>query len=87
MTNPKMKPCPKCDSADALAVYKYDNGWQHVECDGCFYLGPGSGNRRDAIRLHNSEHEERRNGFLGAPRDPKTNCGAPDTLASQKAEG
>lgn len=66
MADPKMNSCPKCDSDEALAVYKYDNGWQHVECDDCFYLGPGSGNRRDAIRLHNAEREDRRIDYLAS---------------------
>lgn len=54
-TNPKMKPCPNCGSGDYLAVYKYDNGWQHVECDNgpCHYFGPGEGSIRQAIKSHN----------------------------------
>lgn len=62
MTNPKMKPCPKCGSADHLDVYTYDNGWCHVECDNgfnvradaCHYLGPGEGSIRQAIKSHNA---------------------------------
>ncbi len=53
MTNPKMKPCPKCGTDEALAVYKYDSGWRHVECDECMYLGPGEGSVRQAIKAHN----------------------------------
>jgi hypothetical protein len=51
MTYPKMKPC-KCGNPD-VAVYGYENGWKHVECDKCHYLGPGAGNIRQAIRDHN----------------------------------
>lgn len=55
MTAPKIKDCPKCDApGDCLAVYTYDSGWRHVECDGCYYLGPGAGNIVQAIRLHNA---------------------------------
>lgn len=54
MTNQKMKPCPKCNSTDHLGVYSYDNGWKHVECDKCFYLGPGEGSVRQAIKSHNA---------------------------------
>jgi hypothetical protein len=59
-TNPKMKPCPKCKSAEYLAVYKYDSGWCHVECDRptCnFYLGPGEGSIRQAIKAHNAKSD------------------------------
>lgn len=56
-TNQKMKPCPKCNTADYLAVYKYDSGWQYVECDNAackgFYRGPGEGSTRQAIKSHN----------------------------------
>ncbi len=54
-TNPKMKPCPNCGKDDYLAVYKYDSGWQYVECDngGCWYRGPGAGSIRAAIKSHN----------------------------------
>jgi len=52
-TNPKMKPCPNCGTASAIAVYKYDHGWQHVECDKCDYLGPGCGSQRQAIKAYN----------------------------------
>ncbi len=58
MGNPKMAPCPKCKTADYLAVYKYDSGRQYVECakPGCsFYRGPGSGSIRGAIKLHNAQ--------------------------------
>jgi Zn ribbon nucleic-acid-binding protein len=55
MTNPKMQPCPKCGSAEYLAVYTYYNGWRHVECvaPSCSYLGPGEGSIRAAIKSHN----------------------------------
>lgn len=63
-TNPKMKPCPHCGTADYLAVYKYDSGWQYVECDnakctGNFYRGPGEGSIRQAIKSHNAKVAER----------------------------
>lgn len=48
----KMNPCPKCGSQD-VAVHRYDNGWRHVECDECDYLGPGEGSIADAIMAHN----------------------------------
>lgn len=53
MSNPKIKPCPQCGDAD-LFVYAYDNGWRHVECDTCFYLGPGEGSIRASIKSHNA---------------------------------
>jgi hypothetical protein len=55
-TNPKMKPCPRCGSAEHLAVYSYEtSGARHVECDNgtCQYLGPGEGSIRAAIKAHN----------------------------------
>jgi hypothetical protein len=52
VTVQKLKPCPKCGEAN-LPIYKYESGWQHVECDECFYLGPGGGSRVSAARLHN----------------------------------
>ena len=52
-TDPKLMPCLRCDTDEFLSVYKYESGWQHVECDKCFYLGPASGSRRWAIKLHN----------------------------------
>lgn len=58
MTYPKIKPCPKC--GDEVTVYKYDSGWQHVECDNCLYFGPGEGNRLQAIRSHNARCDEAR---------------------------
>lgn len=57
MSYPKMLPCPRCLSTEHLAVYSYDNGWRHVECDSpdcpAFYLGPGEGSIRQAIESHN----------------------------------
>ena len=58
MTYPKIKPCPICDQIDEIGVYTYEHGWKHVECDRCFYLGPGEGRIRDAIRSHNAKREE-----------------------------
>lgn len=59
-TNPKMKPCPHCNTADYLAVYKYENGWCYVECDnskcaGNFYRGPAETSARQAIKSHNDK--------------------------------
>lgn len=56
MTYQKMIACPKCGSAEFLGVCAYESGWRHVECDapGCRYFGPGEGNKRDAIKAHNS---------------------------------
>lgn len=55
MSYQKIKVCPNCGCAgDQLGVYKYDNGWVHVECDSCHYLGPGEGNIGQAIKSHNA---------------------------------
>lgn len=55
MTNQKIKACPDCGRAgEELTVYKYDSGWKHVECDGCYYFGPGEGSIRQAIKSHNA---------------------------------
>lgn len=55
MTYPKIRPCPDCGNAgDELGIYAYDNGWRHVECDACYYLGPGEGNITQAIWSHNA---------------------------------
>ena len=53
MTDQKIRPCPTCGKSDRLYVFKYDSGWQHVECDHCGYMGHGEGSRREAIRSHN----------------------------------
>lgn len=54
MTYPKIAACPKCGaSGDDLTVYTYESGWRHVECDDCYYLGPGEGNILQALRAHN----------------------------------
>lgn len=57
MTAPKMKPCPKCGKTENLSVYKYDSGWQYVECDsgGCWYRGPGEGSILAAIKSYNAK--------------------------------
>ena len=57
-TDPKLKPCPTCKTTDNLAVYKYEHGWQHVECDKCFKLGPGEGSRRQAIKSWNERGQD-----------------------------
>lgn len=56
MSYQKIRPCPKCGS-DAVSVYKYDSGWQYVECDGpsCCYRGTGKGSIKEAIKAHNAE--------------------------------
>ncbi len=55
MAYPKMKPCPECKDTVGLSVFTYDNGWRHVECVKCDYLGPGCGSILSAIRHHNKE--------------------------------
>ena len=50
---PKMEPCPRCQSSEYLAVYTYDSGGRHVECNQCFYLGPAEGSIRQAVKSHN----------------------------------
>ncbi len=54
MTNPKIKPCPQCRSDEHMAIYTYESGWRHVECDKCYYLGPGEGSKLAAIKSHNA---------------------------------
>lgn len=53
MSYQKIRPCPKCGSEN-LSVYKYDSGRQYVECNSCWYRGPGEGSIRAAIKLHNT---------------------------------
>lgn len=53
-TPQKLKPCPLCGS-DRLAIYVYDHGWRHVDCDECGYLGPGEGSMIAAARSHNAK--------------------------------
>jgi len=65
-TNPKLKPCPKCDSADSLEVYVYESGWRYVECDNCWYRGPAEGSVRQAIKSHNAQRDQRREDYLAA---------------------
>lgn len=54
MTYPKIKPCPKCNSDDYIAVYTYESGWSRVECDKCHGIFSCEGRKLDAIREHNS---------------------------------
>jgi uncharacterized metal-binding protein (TIGR02443 family) len=54
MTKPKIKPCPKCQSDERIAVYVYESGWRHVECTKCNYFGPGEGSIIAAIKSHNA---------------------------------
>lgn len=56
MTDQKLKPCPRCKTDENLHVFKYESGWRHVECVECDYLGPGKGNRRQAIKSHNETY-------------------------------
>lgn len=57
MSNPKMKDCPICGTDDNLAVYTYEAGNRHVECNTCFYLGPAGVSIKQAIKLHNERVE------------------------------
>ncbi|WP_100962618.1 hypothetical protein [Bosea sp. FBZP-16] len=52
-TIPKLAPCPGCGETDGLDVYKYESGWRYVECDLCWYHGPGEGSIREAVKSHN----------------------------------
>lgn len=54
-TRQKMKPCPNCKTAVHLAVYSYEEhgNVKHVECDKCYYLGPGKGSINAAVKSHN----------------------------------
>ena len=67
MSNQKIKACPRCGSPDHMAVYSYENGARHVECDNgqCQYLGPPSGSIRGAIILHNEAQQARQGGQEG----------------------
>lgn len=58
MTIQKLKPCPGCGTAEHLAIYKYESGWQHVECDRCYYFGPGEGSKILAAKSHNERIAE-----------------------------
>lgn len=49
----RIAPCPTCKTNKSIGVATYDYGWKHVECDGCGYMGPGEGSRRQAINSHN----------------------------------
>jgi hypothetical protein len=54
MAYPKIMDCPSCgEPGSDLSVYTYGNGWRHVECNECNYLGPGEGSILHAIRSHN----------------------------------
>lgn len=58
MTRQKLKPCKNCKTDEHLGIYTYDNGWRHVECEKCNYLGKGEGNIIQAIRSHNRTMNE-----------------------------
>lgn len=57
-TRQNMKNCPNCNSTSDLAVYTYENGWRHVECTKCNYLGPGEGSVHAAVKSHNKRVPE-----------------------------
>lgn len=57
MSYQKMKACPKCGCG--VTVYGYDSGWKMVECDNCFYFGPGEGSIKEAIKSHNKSVAEK----------------------------
>ena len=59
MTLPKIKACPTCKTDLHLAICTYDNGWRHVECLECNYLGPGEGSKLQAVRSHNRRITDR----------------------------
>ncbi len=65
-TYPKLKACPNSDRDDAHDVYTYESGWRYVECDHCFYRGPGEGSIRQAIKSHNEVRDQRREEHLAA---------------------
>jgi len=50
----KLKPCPKCKTDEHLAIFTYESGWRHVECNKCFYFGPGKGSKREAVAAYNN---------------------------------
>lgn len=52
-TLPKIAPCPRCKTDEHIGICTYDSGWRYVECDKCWYTGPGEGNQRQAIKSHN----------------------------------
>lgn len=54
-TRQRMKPCPNCKTDENLAIYTYESGWRHVECDKCYYLGPGEGSINAAVKSHNEK--------------------------------
>lgn len=56
MTYPKMKPCPKCNSDDGIAVYTYESGRSRVECDKCHGIFSCENRKLDAIRAHNKAY-------------------------------
>lgn len=58
MAYPKMRPCPNCKDGANLNVFNYD-GWRHVECVMCNYLGPGCSSFTSAIRHYNDEQDQR----------------------------
>lgn len=53
-TMQKLKPCWICKTDEHLAIYTYDNGWTHVECEKCCMLGPGEGSKIQAARSWNA---------------------------------
>jgi len=52
---PKIKPCPRCGSADEVGVSIYEGGGVYVECTmECGYRGPASTSKLWAVRNHNA---------------------------------
>lgn len=55
MTNPKMKPCPRCKAP--VDCWSYESGSRRVECNGCDYIGPIDTSVSRAIKRYNAEAE------------------------------
>ncbi len=51
----KLAHCPNCKTDEHLTIYKYESGWQHIECSNCNYLGPGEGKKAQAVQSHNQQ--------------------------------
>ena len=56
MSTQKILPCDcGATNEDFVGLYKYENGWNHVECGQCHKLGPGEGRARDAVKRWNED--------------------------------
>ena len=66
MTNPKIKPCPRCASP-FVEIFVYESGSRRAECTSCWYMGPCEGSIRQAIKSHN----EKATNELAAKAEPK----------------